>query len=155
MTNSHARQSSRGLEASNARRSILAQHQRLRALLQRAQKVADTALEGTAHDPDAVATAVGEVLAVMESHLCFEEGLLLPILNADLPLGPARAAELTAEHEQQRAMLSALHRQASAAPRVPTLATQLMFLTDWLLADMSHEETELLAPGLFCDLPED
>lgn len=129
----------------------MGQHQRLRALLERARSVADTALDGEAADPDAVAATIGELLSVMESHLSFEEGVLLPILNADLPLGPARAVELETEHAQQRAMLSALHRQAVAAPRVPTLATKLMFLIDWLLADMSHEETDLLAPGVFCD----
>jgi len=151
MSHPHTRSPGRTLDAPSARRSILGQHQRLRALLERARRVADLALDGEAADPGGVAVAIGELVHVMESHLAFEESLLLPILNADLPHGPARAAELAKEHEQQRAMLSALHRQATAAPRVPTLATKLMFLTDWLLADMSHEEEELLSPAVLGD----
>lgn len=154
MSHPHVRSPGRSLGASSARRSILGQHQRLRALLERARRVADGALEGEAANPEGVAAAIGELVSVMESHLAFEESLLLPILNADLPLGPARAVELTKEHEQQRAMLSALHRQATAAPGVPTLATKLMFLTDWLLADMAHEEETLLVQVVFGDAPD-
>ena len=152
MTNPDVRPPARPLDAATARRSILAQHQRLRELLARARSVADAALGGEVAPPGAVAAAIGELLEVMEAHLSFEESVLLPILIADLPLGPGRASELETEHRQQRAMLSALHRQAAAAPAVPTLATQLMFMTDWLMADMAHEEAGLLAPGALHDV---
>lgn len=151
MTNSDVRPLARPLDASSARRSILAQHQRLRELLERARKVADAALGGETFAPEAVGVAIGELLAVMEVHLSFEEGVLIPLLDPDLPLGPARAMELATEHRQQRAMLNALYRQATAAPAVPTLATKLMFITDWLLADMAQEEAGLLAPGVLRD----
>jgi len=151
MTNSDVRPPARPLDASSARRSILAQHQRLRELLERARNVADAALGGEAFNPEAVGAAIEELLAVMEAHLSFEESVLVPLLNADLPLGPARAMELQAEHRQQRAMLNALYQQATAAPAVPTLATKLMFMTDWLTADMIHEEGGLLAPGVLRD----
>jgi len=153
MTNSDVGPPARPLDASGARRSILAQHQRLRELLERARNVADAALGGEAFAPDAVTAAIAELLAVMDAHLSFEESVLLPILRADPPAGPGQAAELETEHRQQRAMLSALYRQATAAPTVPTLATQLMFMTDWLMADMSHEEAGLLAPGVLRDPP--
>ena len=93
MTNPDVRPPTRPLDAASARRSILAQHQRLRELLDRARNVADLALAGEASRPDAVAAAIREVLAVMEAHLLFEESVLLPLLNADLPLGPDRALE--------------------------------------------------------------
>jgi iron-sulfur cluster repair protein YtfE (RIC family) len=142
MTDFGWRASSRPLDAAAARRSVLAQHVRIRDLLERARGIADAALDGRALAPDAVASAIGDVRTTMEAHLTFEEGVLLPILKAD-PAGPARAERLTTEHRHQRAMLAMLHDEARTAPWVPTLAAKLVFLTDWLLADMVEEEAAL------------
>jgi iron-sulfur cluster repair protein YtfE (RIC family) len=127
----------RRVDADGARRAILAQHVRIRELLDRARHV--------------VASAIGDVRMTMEAHLAFEENVLLPILNDDLPLGPQRAENLAAEHRHQREMLATLHQEARTAPWVATLAAKLMFLTDWLLADMTHEEADLLTSEVVRD----
>ena len=87
----------------------------------------------------------------MEVHLKFEEAVLLPLLRNDLPIGPQRADRLVDEHFQQRAMLAALHKEASARPELPLLATKLAALTSWLLADMAEEECSLLNPDALRD----
>jgi hypothetical protein len=139
------------VDAETARRSILAQHARIRMLLERAHGVAESALDGEAPAPDAVASAIGDIRTTMEVHLSFEEGVLLPILRDDLPLGPERADRLVAEHARQRGVLAALHAEASGGPERPTLAAKLEFLTRWLLDDMGHEEESLLTADVIRD----
>jgi hypothetical protein len=141
----------RRVDAETARRSILAQHERIRDLLERARLTGEAALDGAAGNEGAVASAVGDIRTTMEAHLAFEESVLLPILGQDPTLGTQRAARLVDEHRHQRAMLTALHDEARAAPWVATLAAKLVFLTDWLLADMSEEESSLLTPDVIRD----
>jgi hemerythrin HHE cation binding domain-containing protein len=139
------------LDAGTARGAILAQHTRIRTLLDRARNVAEAALDGNPPAPDAVASAIGDIRTTMEVHLAFEEKSLLPLLRDDLPLGPERAARLLDEHSRQRETLATLHREACAFPQFPILAAKLAFLTEWLLADMCEEERSLLVPEVVRD----
>jgi hypothetical protein len=132
------------LDAVGARRGILWQHRRIRALLERGARVADAALDGEPPSPDAVASAIGDIRSTMEVHLAYEESVLLPLLRADRPVGARSADSLLAEHAQQRAMLAALHQEARAYPLLPTLAVKLASLTAWLVDDMAEEEATLL-----------
>jgi iron-sulfur cluster repair protein YtfE (RIC family) len=142
---------SRPVDAGTARRGILWQHQRLRTLLERARALAESRLDGEPSTPDAVASAIGDIHSVMEVHLRFEETVLLPLLRDDLPIGPERADRLVDEHRQQRLMLAALHKEASAHPELPLLAGKLAVLASWLLADMDEEERSLLNPDTVRD----
>jgi len=137
--------------ADHARRAVFAQHRELRNLLGRASATAAAALEGRARSPDAVASAIGDIRTTFDVHLTFEERVLVPLLETDLPLGPDRARLLREEHAQQRALLESLHREAVAAPNLPTLSVKLAQLVDWLLRDMVHEEQELLTPEVIRD----
>jgi hypothetical protein len=120
------------LDASTALRAILAQHQKIRGLLLHAREVAES--------------AIGDIHATLEVHLSFEEKVLTDIFEDDPPLGPARAAQLRADHARQRATLASLHREARAVPHIPMLAVKLAFLATWLLDDMEAEERTLLSP---------
>lgn len=137
---------SRPVDAGTARKGILWQHERIRALLEKARSLADAHLEGVPSAADAVASAIGDIHSAMEVHLKFEEAVLLPLLRDDLPVGPERADRLLDEHLRQRATLAALHKEASAHPELPLLAIKLAALTSWLLADMVDEECSLLNP---------
>lgn len=139
------------LEADVARRSIAAQHTRIRVLLEKAQDVAEKALDGNAPSPDAVASAIGDIHATLEVHLTFEEAVLLPILNDDLPLGPERAKLLREEHQRQREILTHLHREAIASPALPLLAAKLASLAKALLDDMTEEENTFLTSEVIRD----
>jgi hypothetical protein len=109
------------------------------------------ALDGHSPSADAVASAIGDIHTTITVHLAFEESVLLPILNDDLPLGPERARRLVDEHTRQRAMLGTLHREACLGPELPTLAAKLAFLTSWLLADMAEEERTFVTPDVVRD----
>jgi hypothetical protein len=139
------------VDAATARRTILAQHQRIRALLEHARLVAETALDDGPRPPDAVASAIGDIHATFDVHLTFEEKVLCEILEDDLPLGPARARRLRSEHASQRATLATLHDEARSAPQRPLLAAKLAFLASWLLDDMAEEERKLLVPDVVRD----
>lgn len=141
----------RRVDAGTARRGVLSQHECIRNLLERARLLAETALDGRAPSPDAVASAIGDIRSTMEVHLAFEEAVLLPLLRDDLPIGPQRAERLLDEHERQREVLAGLHKEACAYPELPTLAAKLAFLTAWLLADMAEEERCLLTPEVIRD----
>ena len=142
---------SRQMDVASARRSILLQHQRIRELLNRAREVAERALDQEVQPVDAVASAIGDIHATLETHLRFEEKVLVDIVNDDLPLGPLRAERLRDEHARQRATLSGIHAEAKAGPQIPMLAAKLAFLTSWLLDDMDEEERTMLAPGALRD----
>jgi hypothetical protein len=132
------------VDAGTARDAILGQHQKIRALLARAEGVAEAALDGTAPRPDAVASAIGDIRLTMEVHLAFEEAVLLPLLEKAQPLGRQRADHLRNDHARQRAMMAAIHDEAVAHPDLPTLAVELAYLSRWLLADMEEEERSLV-----------
>ena len=127
------------VDAGTAKRGILWQHGRIRALLERARTVADAALDGDAPSVDAVAPAIVDLRSTIEVHLTFEETVLLPLLRDDA-LGSQRADRLLDEHTRQREVLAALHREAAAHPQLPMLAAKLAFLASWLMADMAEEE---------------
>src|SRR4051812_38401525 len=131
------------VDAESARRSVLAQHVQIRSLLERARETAETTLEDAAPAPDAVASAIGDIRTTMEVHLSFEEKVLVPLLEADPPLGPVRAHHMLDEHRRQRAMLAGLDQEAMACPALPMLAVKLTFLARWLLTDMAEEESEM------------
>lgn len=139
------------VDAGTALRGILGQHQRIRDLLSHARDLADAALDGRAPSSDAVASAIGDIRAILEVHLTFEEAVLLPLLRDDLPLGPQRADRLLEEHRHQRGVLADIHDEARAHPELPTLAAKLAFLTSWLLTDMAEEERSLLIPDVVRD----
>ena len=131
--------------AESARRRILAQHSHLRELLSKEKATAEDALDGRSAVPDAVASAIGDIHAVFEVHLAFEERVLPLLLAADPGRALAQKERVRADHQKQRAILSELHREALAVPGLPTLAAKLAFVVDWLLVDMEQEERELLA----------
>lgn len=139
------------LDAEHARHAVLAQHREIRNLLERASQTADDSLTGQPRSADAVASAIGDICMTLDVHLTFEEKVLLPILEMDLPLGPDRAQRLREEHAQQRALLRSLHAEAITSPGLPTLSVKLSRLVDWLLRDMAEEEEHLLTSDVIRD----
>jgi iron-sulfur cluster repair protein YtfE (RIC family) len=131
------------VDVETARRGILWQHERIRAMLEKARSLADAVLDGNAPSRDAVASSIGEVRSTIDVHFVFEETVLLPLLREDPSMGPERTGHLLDEHRRQREMLASLHQEGCAHPELPMLAAKLAFLTSWLLADMCEEERSL------------
>jgi hypothetical protein len=144
--------SMRGYEgpADRARRKVLEQHRELRRLLLLgvAQVGEWTQEHNAPHEP--LRSVIDVVRDVFIRHLADEEALILPILDLDVPLGPQRAAALHEEHDRQRAELQEL----AAWPEDgddDELALRFKQLAKELLADIAHEEADLLAPSVIRD----
>jgi hypothetical protein len=142
------------LTADESRTRILAQHQTIRMLLRAAGTVADLAGGGARRVDDLLPHYVENVRAALEQHLAYEDRTLLPILEADPPLGPERARRLRAEHHRQRAELAALARDREQIAACPgAVAQRLRALVDAFLEDMDEEERLLLTRDVLRDDP--
>jgi iron-sulfur cluster repair protein YtfE (RIC family) len=114
-------------------------------LLQAAGTVADMATGGNRRVAYLLPHYLENVRAALDQHLVYEEDLLLPILEADPPLGPERARRLRLEHARQRAELAVLARAGHEAEAVPgAVAQRLRALIDAFLEDMDEEERVFL-----------
>jgi polyisoprenoid-binding protein YceI len=136
--------------AANARARILAQHATIRTLLWAASSIASGALEGRTRAASLLPRYVFELRTTLQEHLACEETLVLPLLENDLPLGPARAAKMREEHARQRAELDALAASCGHAELRP-VADSLRRLVTNLLIDMEQEEAHLLTPDVVRD----
>jgi len=147
------REGNRGVDrpsAETARRLILEQHLGLRRLLMMglAQVTGAEGHQEPQHEP--LRALVEEIQSVFVQHLTDEEGLILPLLEGDLPLGPLRAEALRDEHARQRAELETL----CAWPDDRSdheLATRFGQLAAALLEDIAHEEREVLTSDVIRD----
>jgi iron-sulfur cluster repair protein YtfE (RIC family) len=140
------------LTAEEARGTILAQHDTIRMLLRAAGTVADLAAGGSRRVADLLPHYLDSVRAALDQHLLYEDRTLLPILEADPPLGPERARRLRTEHRQQRAELAALGREREQIADHPaTVAQRLRALVDTFLADMDEEERLVLTRNVLRD----
>jgi hypothetical protein len=121
---------------------LLAQHARLRLVIEAARRAARQALAtgGAAGElQSAVTTLERELLA----HLSDEETLLAPVLARIDGWGAVRVDLLRAEHAHQRAVLAVLAGK-KAWPAHSVVAGRTLSLCDDLLTDMEFEERELL-----------
>jgi hypothetical protein len=140
--------------ADEARGRVLEQHDTIRMLLSAAGTVADLAAGGSRRVADLLPHYLESVRAALEQHLAFEDRTLLPILEADPPLGPERACRLREEHGRQRSELAALAREREQIAVQPGLVAQrLRALIDAFLADMLDEERLLLTRDVLRDDP--
>ncbi len=106
--------------ADEARTTILAQHEAIRVVLHSARAVADLAAAGNRRVAELLPHYLGDICTALDKHLAFEEQVLTPILEADLPLGPERARQLREEHRRQRAELADLQ----SAPKITGAAAE-------------------------------
>jgi len=134
--------------AETARRLVLAQHLGLRRLLMMGLAQASEDHQGLPHEP--LRALVSEIRAVFVQHLADEEGLILPILENDVPLGPKRAEALREEHARQRTELQALCAWPEERSDLE-LATRFGQLAAALLEDITHEEREVLTADVIRD----
>jgi len=137
-----------GVDAATARCGIIWQHERIRALLDRARSIAKRAVAGGSPSPDDLVVAIDDIRSVMEAHCTYEERHWVPLLRENVPLGPQWADDIVAEHRTQRELLADLHREASADPASPTLPGRLEFLVAWLRSHMAEEERYLTLPAV-------
>lgn len=145
-----ARNEPERLTAETARRLVLEQHLTLRGLLMMGLAHVRAARDDPEPRHEPLRALVAEVRSVFVQHLADEEALVLPILEDDLPLGPARAEALREEHVRQRAELETLCGWPEDGSD-QALAIGFGRLAAALLEDIAHEEREVLTPDVIRD----
>jgi hypothetical protein len=128
------------MDPSEARTFLLAQHDRLRALLEDAQALARRFLAG-----EAVAAtldgALGELRIAFDEHNHFEARLLEPMLRCTDEWGPLRIARMVEEHTEEHRVFTTF-----LARRVSEVAPELSDFAEEIAAHMEAEERTFLSP---------
>jgi iron-sulfur cluster repair protein YtfE (RIC family) len=137
---------------SQVRRTILDDHEHLRAALVALEKLAQALTEGD-HEP--LAQALAALRAMKQrffDHLDLEEAIMVPALRDADAWGPDRAELVLNEHREQRAELEALVQELGRAGTAPPVVGQrILSWIEALRADMVHEESAVLSPDLLRD----
>lgn len=135
--------------AETARQLVLKQHLELRRMLSMGlvQARRSAAADG---GQEPLRGLVGLIRDVFVQHLADEEALIVPILEDDLPVGPLRVEALREEHDRQRSELETLCAWPEEGSDLE-LAARFEALATTLLADIAHEERELLTPEVIRD----
>jgi hypothetical protein len=122
----------------------------LRARVQRSLDVCETAARlARTPDPDggpALASAISELVAIMQVELTVEAGELLPLMAATDGDGPARAAALAAELAAERDALMALAQDPAAPKPLAEIADAVLDVIARLRWSL-RRENEILAPS--------
>jgi hemerythrin HHE cation binding domain-containing protein len=132
------------MRASEVRTRILAEHDALRADLERVEALAVAVLRRPERRAGELRAAAQELVPRLVAHLRWEESHLLPALREAHALGAQRAARLVRDHRSQRELLRLVHaRLCDPAHPAPLLASELRGLAAVLRADLGEEERDL------------
>jgi hypothetical protein len=136
--------------ASVALSRVLRQHVELRALLEAGLEQVRLVLAGELAALRPLRSLMALTQSTFVEHLAYEEAVILPILADDLPVGPLRMERILEEHARQIAELRALCAWRDGDD--PTsLAKGFGDLARALLADIEHEERDVLTPDVIRD----
>lgn len=138
------------MKPSEVRARVLAEHVKIRSLLNEVEFLAAPALAGDLAKGLQLHGKTVELYNTMYEHMSMEDELLYPAIREVDAWGFLRALRLRNEHEAQRAGLSDL---ANIAWRGNTieLARVVQTLAIEIREDMEREESELLNPDLLRD----
>ena len=140
------------MNPSQVRESILQQHADLRDQLAELREMAVGATPGDAAGTSALREAGLRLLAVLESHLDFEDLHLLPALRKAGARGEERANRVTRDHAEQRELFHYILARLRETDRPSLLvARQLETLVDAVLVDMADEENTMLSADVLRD----
>jgi hypothetical protein len=125
------------------REEIMAQHGRLRGLLETLETQAAEVIRPRGRAPADLAEALNAIVRALHEHMDFEEDGLARDPIARQAWGPANAEHLHEEHQRQRAELARIAREAAlSGDRISQAFAIRGFISDVLL-DMRIEEGRL------------
>jgi hypothetical protein len=94
--------------ADSALQELLAQHAKLRDMIERCEKLADE-LDRDGGDPTPLTREVARIRLAFDAHNSYEEQLLRPVLEATDSFGPVRIDRMVSEHvDEHRSMRTRL-----------------------------------------------
>jgi hypothetical protein len=126
----------------SARRQILTQHAGIRPHLLKALESARAAVRGEVDGSD-LPSLIILLLGELDSHLSFEESVLLPIFTRNGATGREDAETLRCDHQRQREEFATLLDLARQKGDRTGMAIALQSLVAEVLTDMIDEEAHL------------
>jgi len=127
------------------RQRIAADHALLRSLI-RALIAVTRAAERDEKQRPVLRDVLGQLCGEVERHFRYEEEFIVPLIREMDAWGQARAERFCKEHEEQRAVLSALTEDAEDGVRnVDDLADEIVWFFKRFEQDMAEEEQRLLS----------
>lgn len=133
--------------AEAVRRRVLADHSLLRHHLEEVFALATRVLGTEPGLEERLRRSVFDTVRAFLTHVDLEDEILVPLLRQVDAWGEARAAQIAADHEWQRAALGRLKDMADDATGI-VLAQYVSSLARALLEDMRTEEETALDPAV-------
>ena len=142
------------MKPAEVRRRILADHRKLRAMLDALVPLAQRFERGEDVDAKWLREETLALYETFAAHLRHEESTLEPALRARGAEGVRLADRLAHEHREQRELLGYLTSRLRDSP-YPTLlvAREVRNFAEYLQSDMAHEEATLLTAAALPDTP--
>jgi CBS domain-containing protein/hemerythrin-like domain-containing protein len=133
------------------RTRILAEHERIRRLLDHLEALATRFANGEHEAASGLLRWARELGIVMKSHMSLEERILAPALREADAFGEARANHFLHGHEAQRALLDRLVEDLDTRENDAALPAGVMELVRAVRDDMVEEERDFLSEELLHD----
>ncbi|HEV8321008.1 MAG TPA: hemerythrin domain-containing protein [Myxococcota bacterium] len=142
------------MRPSDVRACIIEEHQEIRRMLGRLDRLAHAAVAAAPGAGVALLQGRRALAERLRTHIDLEDEILVPALRTLDAWGAQRAEAVTRHHAEQRRWLTAL---LDAVDEPPPEATELVRFVRWigdvLREDMDHEERDLLHADLLRDDP--
>lgn len=122
---------------------LLAQHAKLRDMIERCEELADD-LDQRGGDPSRLTREVARIRLAFDAHNRFEEQLLRPVLEATDSFGPVRVERMVREHVDE-------HRSMRTNLAGWTATSALRAVLDDLRAHLDTEERYFLTAKVLRD----
>jgi len=133
------------MQASEVRRRILTDHQRLRRDLERLERLANQIRQGLPIPLAMLREDIERLFVWLRAHMEWEESYLLPALREADAWGAERGERLIRDHREQRELLDFLVARLRDATRPAEIVVgDVCHLVELLREDIREEEQELL-----------
>ena len=140
------------MRPSEVREMILADHDKIRVLLDRVEALAAEVGGGNASAAGSLRQSGAALHTELSRHLDLEDEHLGPALRDADGWGEERERQLREEHREQRALLAYILEQIRDTDRLPVLLSQtLRTFVASIREDMEHEEAAVLRDDILRD----
>lgn len=126
------------------RARILAEHVRIRSVLEDIETLANALVRGADDGAGKLRTWVRMLGDAMHAHLALEEEILIPLVRESDGFGDARAEEMLREHAEQRAVIESILEDLAGTRSNEVLAVGVLELVKAIRDDIREEEETFL-----------
>lgn len=140
------------MRPSQVRERVLRDHGKLRGRIGELERTARSVIAGERRQLGGLRARAEDLLALLTTHMGWEDRYLAPALEDADAWGPERAALLADDHAEQRAYLTRLIQALQDPQRPPNvLAASVLEWVGRLYRDMEQEEAFFLDPDVLRD----